>query len=129
MNTISNSMFVLLASVVIFFLWPGDGGRLGAAPGTVKITYPNGGEVLKAGSQVAVKWQSKGLRTNDNMVIILFKKGIKHSIISKKAPNSGRFNWRVPPRLPKGRDYRIRIRVLKNLSVNDFSDRNFTIAR
>ena len=92
---------------------------------SIKVLAPNGGEILTIGGRTAVKWQSTGV--NGNVVIVLYKKGIKHSVISKQTENSGRFNWLIPRNLPEGGDYRIRIRSLKDLSINDFSDRDFTI--
>jgi hypothetical protein len=95
--------------------------------GWIKVLYPNGGEVLKADSSIHIKWQSKGL--NGKVVIVLYKKGIKHTVISKQTDNSGVFPWKIPQYLPEGNDYRIRIRALKDLVVNDFSDGNFTIKK
>jgi hypothetical protein len=95
--------------------------------GWIKVLYPNGGEVLKTNSSTHIKWQSKDL--NGKVVIVLYKKGIKHEVISRQTHNSGRFSWKIPQHLPEGNDYRIRIRALKDLAVNDFSDRNFTIKR
>lgn len=98
-------------------------------PGTagIKILYPNGGEVLKAGASARIKWtfdDSKG-----KVILVLYKKGIKHSVISDGAPNNGLFLWKIPPTLPEGNDYRVRIRLKDNLSVNDFSDRDFSIKK
>ena len=95
--------------------------------GWIKVLYPNGGEVLKTNSSIHIKWQSKGL--NGKVVIVLYKKGIKHTVISKQTDNSGMFPWKIPQQLPEGNEYRIRIRALKDLAVNDFSDRNFTIKK
>ena len=93
--------------------------------GWIKVLYPNGGEVLKTDNHIHIKWQSEGL--NGKVLIVLYKKGIKHTVISKQTDNSGKFPWKIPRHLPEGNDYRIRIRALKDLAVNDFSDRNFTI--
>ncbi len=95
--------------------------------GWIKVLYPNGGEVLKTNSTIHIKWQSHGL--NGKVVIVLYKKGIKHAVISKQTDNSGKFPWKISPQLPEGNDYRIRIRALKDLAVNDFSDRDFTIKK
>jgi hypothetical protein len=115
----------LLAVTVLFAAGAAPVRAAGSSGGTVKIIYPNGGEVLEAGATTQVKWQSRGI--GGNMVIILYKKGIKHSVIARQTPNNGRFSWNIPNSLAKGNDYRIRIRALSDLSVNDFSDRNFTI--
>lgn len=112
---------LLLGNVLYTYSYPA------AAAVSIKVLYPNGGEVLKTGGKIAVKWQSKGLDGKAKVIIILYKKGIKHSVIAKKTENSGVFAWKIPRNLPGGKDYRVRIRALKDLSVNDFSDGNFTI--
>jgi hypothetical protein len=121
-NTKLDRLSLPLALILGFFL---VGSLLYA--GWIKVLYPNGGEVLKTNSSISIKWQSKGL--NGKVVIVLYKKGIKHAVISKQTDNSGMFPWKIPQHLPEGNDYRIRIRALKDLAVNDFSDRNFTIKK
>jgi hypothetical protein len=98
-----------------------------AAGASITVLYPNGGEILKSNSSVTIKWQSTGV--DGKVVIVLYKKGIKHAVISGQTDNNGSFPWKIPGTLPEGNDYRIRIRWLKNLSINDFSDRNFTIKK
>jgi hypothetical protein len=95
--------------------------------GGLKVLYPNGGEVLKTGTTIHIKWQSQDL--NGKVVILLYKKGIKHEVISKQTDNSGMFPWKIPRDLPEGNDYRIRIRAGEDLAVDDFSDRDFTIKK
>lgn len=119
-NTKLDRLKLPWALILGFFL----GGSLLYA-GWIKVLYPNGGEVLKTNSSIRIKWQSKGL--NGKVVIVLYKKGIKYAVISKQTDNKGMFPWEIPRHLPEGNDYRIRIRSLKDLAVNDFSDRNFTI--
>lgn len=94
---------------------------------SITVVSPNGGEILKRNSSVIIKWRSTGV--DGKVVIVLYKKGIKHSVISRQTDNKGSFPWKIPGTLPEGNDYRIRIRWLKNLSINDFSDRNFTIKK
>ena len=100
---------------------------------SIKILYPNGGEVLKTNTVTRVRWFSTKPNKPNNpkgkVILILYKKGIKHSVISKATDNSGLFIWKIPRELPEGNDYRMRIRALDNLSVNDFSDRDFTIKK
>lgn len=97
---------------------------------SLRIIYPNGGEVLKINTTVRIKWTSTtNTPAKENIIIVLYKKGIKHSVISRGTRNSGHFPWRIPAKLKEAADYRIRIRLARNLSVNDFSDRNFTIKK
>ncbi len=120
------AVFALLAAALFT---PGVTGTLEAAAGSLKVLYPNGGEKVAVGSRVVIKWRSDGLAGDGKIVLILYKKGIKHSVIVKQTPNSGKYSWNVPRSLPAGADYRIRIRSLKDLSVNDFSNRNFSIKK
>ncbi|MGD2086077.1 MAG: Ser-Thr-rich GPI-anchored membrane family protein [Candidatus Aminicenantes bacterium] len=122
-TNIKPGRLMLLAAIVLgCFL----GGSLLYA-GWIKVLYPNGGEVLKTNTSIHIKWQSKDL--NGKVVIVLYKKGIKHAVITKQTDNTGMFPWKIPQHLPEGNDYRIRIRALNDLAVNDFSDRNFSIKK
>jgi hypothetical protein len=91
----------------------------------IRIEYPNGGEVLKRGSQVAVHWRSQGVE--GSLAILLFKGSEQHVVIASGVPDSGIFQWTVPLGLPEGSPYRLRICSLRDLRLNDFSDRDFTI--
>ena len=114
---------LLVLPVLLFLLFSGSA----INKASIRIIYPNGGEVLKTGSSVTIKWQWKN--ASGKVILILYKKGIKHSIISKQAANTGMFRWKIPRNIPVGSDYRVRIRVLKKLYINDFSDGNFTIKK
>ncbi len=93
----------------------------------VRVEYPNGGEVLASGSRVTVRWVSLGI--DGAVAILLFKEGEQHSVIAARAPNSGSFSWDLAPDLPAGGRYRLRICVLPELRINDFSDRDFAIRK
>lgn len=95
--------------------------------GSITVVTPNGGEKIFQDTSVEIKWKAQDV--DGNMVILLYKKGIKHSIIAQNVPNNGRFTWRVSAKFPEGKDYRIRIRSMENLGINDFSDRNFSILK
>ncbi len=114
--------------IVACFTW-----AVGFPSDAIKILYPNGGEVLKTNTMVRIRWSSaKSNKHNEpkgKVILILYKKGIKQSVISKGTDNNGLFMWKIPRKLPPGKNYRVRIRLLDNLSVNDFSDRDFTIKK
>ena len=117
---------LLLPIIFFLLLWTGVlYQQAGAKKSSINVLYPNGGEVLKTGSTTNIRWQSQGV--DGKVIIILYKKGIKHSVIAKQTVNSGIFRWKIPRNLPGGKNYRVRIRSLKNLAVNDFSDRNFKV--
>ena len=109
---------------------------VGLGSDSIKILYPNGGEVLKTNTVARVRWsstkpneQNKENKPKGKVILILYKKGIKHSVISKGTDNIGLFIWKIPREIPEGNDYRVRIRLVDNLSVNDFADRDFTIKK
>ena len=114
----------------IIFFWVISGFffmELGAKPEQVKI-LPNGGEILKVNTTVQIRWSSSS-SPKGKVILVLYKKGIKHSLISNGTADTGRFDWEIPGKLPQATDYRIRIRLAHNLSINDFSDRDFTIKK
>jgi len=55
--------------------------------------------------------------------IQLFKGGVRKAMISARTPNDGAFDWTVPPTLPVGSDYKIKVSWLGNPTViNAWSD-------
>ena len=91
----------------------------------LRIEQPNGGDTLHAGIEAQVRWLSVGVE--GPVAILLFKGGEQHAVIAAEAPNIGFYRWQVPAALPDGGQYRLRICSLRDLRVNDFSDRDFTI--
>ena len=94
---------------------------------SIKILYPNGGEVLHTNTSVFIKWTSED--TAGKVIIALYDKGIKCFTISEGTENTGTFLWKIPQNFKEGKNYRLRIRRLDDLSINDFSDGDFTITK
>jgi hypothetical protein len=92
---------------------------------SLRLIYPNGGEILHLNSTVIIKWSSTDI--GGKIVIVLYQKGIKYLTVSSGTENTGMFSWRIPGNIPPGDRYRLRIRAAEDLSVNDFSDRDFKI--
>jgi len=93
----------------------------------IHIEFPNGGEVLKSGSQARILWRSLGV--SGNVAILLFLSGEQYAIIAESVPDSGAYEWKISAALPESGQYRLRICALKDLRVNDFSDRDFAIKK
>jgi hypothetical protein len=108
----------ILATILLALLLPAGGRYL-------HVDFPNGGEVLRGGSQVTLRWSSLGV--DGPVAVLLFQAGEQRSVIAESAPNSGALQWIVPAALPDSGQYRLRICSLNDLRVNDFSDRDFTI--
>ena len=100
---------------------------LQAGDNYIRIEFPNGGEVMQAGSQVRIKWRSLG--ANGNVAILLFKSGEQYTIIAESVANNGAYEWQIAAAMPDSGQYRLRICLLKDLRVNDFSDRDFAIKK
>ncbi len=98
---------------------------LGAAA-PLKVLYPNGGEVLRPGDEVAVRWVPGA---SGRVVIVLFRDGVQDRVLAAQAPDTGLFRWKLTGELAPGDRYRVRIRSLADLNVNDFSDGDFRIVR
>jgi len=80
-----------------------------------------------AGGQAAVRWLSLGV--DGPVAILLFKGSEQHAVVAASTPNSGVYSWAVPAGLPDSGQYRLRICSLRDLRVNDFSDRDFAIRK
>ncbi len=95
---------------------------------THKITVitPNGGELFHVKEEMMIKWNYP---EGNNVILILYREGIKFKTISESVSNTGTFIWTIPTDLPSGDQYRIRIRSKSDFSVNDFSDGNFAIRK
>ena len=106
---------LLIIAVCLFFLYAEP------EPPELTVLHPNGGEIFTTDSPVNIKWAYPAKNGEDNkIVILLYKDGIKLKTLSFSTENTGLFLWQIPSDIPEGDKYRIRIRLEKNLSVNDF---------
>lgn len=98
---------------------------LHAGEAEIRIVFPNGGEILKSGSDVRVSWRS--VAVGGDLAILLFKGGEQYAVIAASVQDNGFFLWRISPALPDSGQYRLRICSRRDLRINDFSDRDFAI--
>ncbi|MBE9012774.1 VCBS repeat-containing protein, partial [Pseudanabaenaceae cyanobacterium LEGE 13415] len=94
------------------------------SPGTVRITSPNGGNLLRPGSAQTITWTDD---FNENVRIELWKGGAFHSTIATSTASDGSETWTVPRTLANGNDYEIRIFSTLNPLVSDRSDAMFSV--
>jgi len=93
--------------------------------GTLKVTTPNGGNKWKSGKKYAIKWV-KG--NGGAFVKIQLLKSNKHyKWVTKKTKNDGKHTWKIPSTLKAGKTYKIKITSRTDKTVNDATDKNFTI--
>ena len=100
---------------------------LHAGAGEIRIEFPNGGEILKSGGDVRVTWRTAAV--GGDLAILLFKGGEQYAVIAESVPDNGSFLWRISPSLADSEQYRLRICSRRDLRINDFSDRDFTIRK
>lgn len=89
----------------------------------IKLTAPNGGETVNAGSVYSIKWTSE----NIEKVKIEFSVngGVSWNLITSSIPSSGTYSWLVPNQATT--QAKIRITDVLHSNVMDESDANFKI--
>ena len=95
----------------------------------IKVIYPNGGESIKLGDTVQIKWEStRGV--NDAVKIEVHKNDQLFYSINSRTGNSGSYEWIVPSSFVKG-NYKIYIEWLSASQASDldkdYSDSTFEI--
>ncbi|MEW6365916.1 MAG: RHS repeat-associated core domain-containing protein [Acidobacteriota bacterium] len=89
--------------------------RIVAAPATLKVTKPAGGELLGVGSKYRIEWEATSVSQCQNVRIDYIRNLPDHEIdvheIVPSIENSGHYLWEVPP-VPEGlpqEGWRIRV--------------------
>jgi hypothetical protein len=86
----------------------------GFRPGVLKILYPKGGEELVAGSNIAIKWKSSKVKKSVSLILMVENRVAKRNvpiIITKNAPNTGSYRYRLPFKWNSRLGYRYQIVV------------------
>ena len=95
-------------------------------PRTIKVTYPNGGEVWYGGQSQAITWQSFGIPPESKVKIELSRDGgTTWTVLSAATPNDGTYPWKVAA--PVSSTCKVRVSSLDYASVTDRSNADFTI--
>ncbi len=104
----------------------------------IRVTYPNGGEILNRNSfeYVRILWDSQNVpeRGEDGrftkMYAYLVKGGQEYILLSDNLLNIGIFDWDIrgdAARIQPGSDYKLRIKHSTNAEWFDDSDGTITI--
>ncbi|MCS7019503.1 MAG: Ser-Thr-rich GPI-anchored membrane family protein [Cytophagales bacterium] len=93
---------------------------------TIRVTAPNGGEVIVRGTTFTIRWQTN--ITSGNVIIELLQNNVLLGVINPGVPaTQGSFNWIASTTLGMGTEgYRIRIRTDDN-RASDVSDNDFRL--
>ena len=99
-------------------------------PKSLKIVYPNGGEELVAGTDLHIKWKSKGNMNRVKVILMMEQLNVPNFrapiILSKSAPNTGTFRYRIPQSFNSRFGLRLRV-IVHDGNIKDISDGYFSI--
>ncbi|MCH8032997.1 MAG: aryl-sulfate sulfotransferase [Bacteroidetes bacterium] len=88
------------------------------------LTFPNGGEVWKTDTSMAIKWDHNLL---DSVRIELYRNEAFYSVIADSMFSiTGGYKWWALDSIPDGSDYKVKVTTLDG-SFEDMSEVNFTI--
>jgi hypothetical protein len=93
----------------------------------VRVLSPNGGELLWANGYLYVTFTYGGFSQFTNIHGYLYKGATSVIDLGLSAAGAGWFGITIPDATATGTDYRIKIAVEGNPSINDFSDNYFSI--
>lgn len=97
---------------------------------SITVSFPNGGEALKAGTSQTIRWTTTG-DPGPFVRIELLKGEALKGVIVQRTPTgtsgAGSYVWRIPPSQVPGADYRIRVTSATENVYTDASNNNFTI--
>ena len=101
----------VVALVLPLLLAPGAfAGR--TAPVSVRLESPNGGELLRRGETVTIRWRIDDDEEISGQNVALSSDGGETydlTVATALDPMARSFTWTVPDSLPKGKHYRIRV--------------------
>ncbi|MCX6152373.1 MAG: aryl-sulfate sulfotransferase [Ignavibacteriales bacterium] len=90
----------------------------------IKITSPNGGEILESGKEYYIRW-------NDNIMedvkVELFKDGVFYKPIIDTTISNGSYKFEIPSDISVDSLYQLKITSIKDSLLYDISDKVFTI--
>lgn len=109
-------------SDAVFTISDSGGGNL------ITVVSPNGGEVWQKGMAYPIQWISPATTISGEIALMRGDDMMQpFRVIASNVPLTGEFIWLIPPDVPPGPDYKIRVRILANTMIYDLSDGFFSI--
>ncbi|NJD53817.1 MAG: hypothetical protein FIB07_13230 [Candidatus Methanoperedens sp.] len=93
---------------------------------SITIVTPDGGENWTRGTTKIINWNSTE-SPGTYVKIELLKAGTLNRVVIASTLNDGSHPWVIPATLVPGKDYKVKITSIINISNSDTSDNNFTI--
>jgi hypothetical protein len=94
-------------------------------PSSISLLYPNGQELLKAGTVQSILWQSEGLIEHVLVEYSLDNGQTWAEVDIQKIDNTGEYDWLIP--LLNSESCLVRVSNFADLTVYDISDQPFSI--
>jgi len=102
----------------------------GTATPTITVTSPNGGETWKRGTTHTVTWSYTGT-PGTTVKLVLVKAGTDVGTIIASTPlgtsGTGSFTWPIASSGTTGSDFKLRVESISQPTINDTSDKIFTL--
>ncbi|KPA13297.1 Developmentally regulated MAPK interacting protein, partial [Candidatus Magnetomorum sp. HK-1] len=94
-----------------------------------KVLYPNGGDELRSGQVVSIRWSSEGNPSRYVSIYLLSKEEKKSYTLKSKIYNNGTYSWqvRLPDNTESGSKYFILVKDYYDNKAYDISDSSFII--
>lgn len=87
-------------------------GTVELGPGSLQVVYPKGGEELVAGRDMTIKWKSANKKKSVSLILLIENQLKRFPIpITKNAPNTGQYRYRLPFKWNSRFGFRFRIVV------------------
>jgi len=93
----------------------------------IRITYPNGGELIESGKAVNIKWKSNGLKANLFKILYSQNSGNTWNRIESRILNVNEYLW-ITPNI-ESEDCLIKIISVENDDIYDISEKTFKISK
>ena len=104
----------------------GDAGSNDDLDYFITIIKPNGGESWKISDNEDIRWETD-VPENMKIGIDLHRNNLNVFSINDSANNDGIYTWNIPSSLTESNLYKIRIYLISNDSITDYSDGYFSI--
>lgn len=96
-----------------------------AAPSSLQLVSPNGGENFPAGSSHSIVWTA--VNPSGSVQIDLYRGGMLFQSLAQVALSQSNYLWAINPALGDTNNYRIRLTAVSYPELTDESDGNFSV--
>ena len=93
----------------------------------IRITHPNGGDLIESGSWFNIEWESDGLKSDLFKILFSTTGGRTWDRLESRLLNTNKYLWKVP--VIESENCKIKIVAVENEKINDVSEREFSVSK